>query len=122
MTDNILRSRQTIVDEVDSRAAFLGLATVRRLPLRTHDLAKFGPTTRSFLFIHIPKLPFNYLVLVLTEGGFRFALISVVEGSDVMQSWLEIEELGWLDKSAANGDWGAAQSPRMGGEMPPPFG
>lgn len=69
----------------------------------------------------LPKLPWHYLVLVLAEEGFRFALISVREGSDTMQTWLYIDELGWLDKSSASGDWGAAMSPRDH-EKPAPFG
>lgn len=35
----------------------------------------------------------------MTEIEFKFALISVREDSDGnMQSWLSIEEIGWLDR------------------------
>lgn len=37
----------------------------------------------------------------MTEIEFKFALISVREDSDGnMQSWLSIEEIGWLDRGA----------------------
>ncbi|KAI5477894.1 Mediator complex, subunit Med14 [Pseudohyphozyma bogoriensis] len=122
--ETLLRVRaSTIVDEVDSRAAYLGFRTVRRLSLRSHDLAKFGMGTRSFLFIHLPNLSTHYLVLVLQEEGFRFALIQVSEVSDGMQTWLRVDELGWLDKSTSTGDWGAAASPSSpAGEKPAAFG
>lgn len=105
---------QTIVDEVDSRACFLGLRTVRRLALRQHDWSKFGPSNRSFLFVHLTGLPAHYLVLVLHAEGFRFALISVKEMADGIQSWLAIEELGWLDKTPSHEGtdvWDTAPAP-----------
>lgn len=111
--DTLIRVRaSTILDEVESRAAVLGLGerTTRRLPLRGVDLARFGADTRSCLFV---KLAFSsssgagggkageeqhYLVLVMTEHGFRFALIGTREGSDLVQSWVGITEVGWLER------------------------
>lgn len=120
--ETLIRVRaSTILDEVESRAAYLGLNTTRRLPLRSVDLARFGQATRSCLFVKLmvgqaspspsysmpPKATtrseaIHYLVLVMTEQGFRFALISTREGSDQVQSWLGIDELGWLEKGARN--------------------
>lgn len=99
---------------MDTRASYLGLRTVRRLPIRTQDLSKFGTTTRTYLFIHLPSLPSHYLVLVLADEGFRFALISVKEGSDSIQTWLCLEEIGWLDK-VPRGGWNQITEGGTGG-------
>lgn len=39
----------------------------------------------------------------MSEDGFRFALAAVREGADVLQTWMAVEEVGWLDKSAEEG-------------------
>lgn len=98
---------KTILDEVDSRAAYLGLTTLRRLPLRPQDITKLNNLTRQFSFIklHHLQLPFHYLVLIMTELEFKFALISVKEDSDGnLQTWLSIEEIGWLDRGSIAGE------------------
>lgn len=93
-----------MIDEVDSRAVYLSLTTSRRLALRQNDLIKFGTNSRGYLFIHLSrhKLMMHYLVLVLMEDGFRFALIEVRNETDATQSWIAIEEIGWLHKSDAD--------------------
>ncbi|KAM0789552.1 hypothetical protein ACM66B_000363 [Microbotryomycetes sp. NB124-2] len=133
VAETLLRVRSsTILDEIDSRAAYLGLQTSRRMALRSIDVARLNSSSRSFLFIHLcPPLkpsssappiiiPGNvegggstvtttiqvgspttfYLVLVMVDNGFKFALVSVREASDQTQNWLGIEEVGWLDKDA----------------------
>lgn len=123
--ETLLRVRaSTILDEVESRALYLGLQTTRRLPLRGVDLARFGEGTRSCLFVKLRvgeagkgagAPSHHYLVLVMTEVGFRFALMGAREGSDQMQSWLGVEEVGWLERGGVGkkeevkgGEWGAA--------------
>ncbi|KAL8292356.1 hypothetical protein RQP46_001822 [Phenoliferia psychrophenolica] len=115
--ETIMRVRaSTIVDEVDSRATFLGFVTSRRIAIRAADYVKFGVGSRSFLFVHLPQLPNNFLVLVLAEEGFRFALAAVREVSEALQTFLVLEEVGWLDKSPTNGDWEPTKaSGRTGG-------
>ncbi|KAM0747999.1 MED14-domain-containing protein [Meredithblackwellia eburnea MCA 4105] len=100
----LLRVRaSTIIDEVESRASFLGLHTVRRISIRNIDYSRFGLGTRSFLFVHLPNLPNHYLVLVLAEEGFRFALTSVREITEALQTFLTVEEVGWLDRDRKEG-------------------
>ncbi|KAK4054165.1 mediator complex subunit [Microbotryomycetes sp. JL201] len=126
VAETLLRVRSsTILDDVDSRAAYLGFQTSRRMPLRSVDIARLNSVSRSFLFINLcpPLKPSSsappiviptgvdgttiiqvgapttfYLVLVMVEKGFKFALVSVKEVSDQSQNWLGIEEVGWLDK------------------------
>jgi hypothetical protein len=94
-----------IIDEVESRAVYLSLIATRRLSLR--DLSMFGSAiVRGYLFIHLSKhqMPMHYLVLLMLEDGFKFALMEVVNESDANQSWLKSLEIGWLDKDEL-GKW-----------------
>lgn len=87
------------MDDVEARAASLGLVSSRRIAIRNHDLARFGGMC---LFIELGELASHYLVLVLTEQGFRFALIGVRVEFDLAQTWLEIEDMGWLTTRKSN--------------------
>ncbi|KAK4703340.1 mediator of RNA polymerase II transcription subunit 14, partial [Phenoliferia sp. Uapishka_3] len=126
---HMLEARNTtILGEVESRAAFLGFRTVRRLALRKSDWDRFGSASSNppFIFIHLPQLSNNYLVLQLAEEGFIFALISVHEVTESLQQFLVLDELGWLDKSPSNGDWEPASPLSRPGDrkrpVPVPFG
>jgi len=106
VTDAVQRVKSsTLLDEVDSRAAYLGLSTTRRIPLRNPDLAKFGAHTLGALYVRLPQLSSHFLVLVLNAQGFRFALIAVRDGGDPSQA-LVIDEIGWLDKAKITGAQG----------------
>lgn len=97
---------QTILDEVESRAVYLGFPTLRRLQLRPVDLAKFGQTTRYCLYIQLQALPTSsrtgeealayYLVLILTDEGFRFSIISVRRDEQTTQTALVLGQIGSL--------------------------
>ena len=105
------------MDEVESRAVYLGYTALRRLPIRQSDLFKFGNITRYCLFLQLPhKTPpaTHYLVLILVDEGFRFALVSLKAESDPLQSYMTIEEIGWVGR-AASGDWAIGTSPPVFG-------
>ncbi|SGY13429.1 BQ5605_C010g05859 [Microbotryum silenes-dioicae] len=122
--ETLLRIRATtILDEVDSKAGYLGLATTKRLPLKSNDLARFGSTTRGLLFIQLKGVSNGsstgaqtassfgwmssgssyYLVLVMNESGFRFALIGTREEADQMSAWTTIDEMGWIERGSMTG-------------------
>lgn len=107
---------------MESKAVYLGYTTSKRLQLRQADLSRFG-VARLCLFIQLPqstavKAPspvVYHLVLILSDEGFRFALISVKMDSEVVSNTLAIEELGWLNKVPPNSNllpkesaWGIA--------------
>lgn len=105
---------QTIMDEVESRAVYLGYTTLRRLPIRQADLFKFGPITRYCLFLQLPhKTPpaTHYLVLILADEGFRFALVSLKAESDPLQSYMTIDEVAWMGRIAETNEWVVVPSP-----------
>jgi hypothetical protein len=61
------------------------------------ELKKLGSTLRSLLYIQLNPFPTHYLVLVVTDTDFRYALISVKIVPDSMYQSLVMEDIGWLD-------------------------
>jgi len=64
---------------------------------RVSELNKLGSTVRSVLYIQLNPFPTHYLVLVVTDTDFRYALISVKIVPDSMYQSLVMEDIGWLD-------------------------
>lgn len=61
------------------------------------EFIKFGVTVRALLYIQLTPFPTHYLVLVVTDTDFRYALISVKIVPDSMYQSLVMEDIGWLD-------------------------
>ena len=102
------------MDEVESRAVYLGYTTLRRLPIRQSDLFKFGAVTRYCLFLQLPFTTppaTHYLVLILADEGFRFALVSLKAESDPLQSYMTIEEIDWMSRTSPPGEWTIGPTP-----------
>ena len=102
------------MDLAEQKANYLGLQMFRSrnllregkrrrvtLFLLTHafgaEFVKFGVTVRGVLYIQLTPFPTHYLVLVVTETDFRYALISVKIVPDSMYQSLVMEDIGWLD-------------------------
>ena len=49
------------------------------------------------LYLKLTKFPNHYLVIVITDEDFRYALISVKTLSDTMYGSLIMEDIGWMD-------------------------
>ena len=56
------------------------------------------------LYIQLATFPHHYLVLVITDEEFRYALISVKERRDSMFAELIMEDIGWLDVQRIHGE------------------
>jgi hypothetical protein len=52
---------------------------------------------RGVLYIQLTPFPTHYLVLVVTDTDFRYALISVKTVPDSTVPSLVMEDIGWLD-------------------------
>lgn len=103
------------MDLAEQKAAYLGLRTFRTrnfpkegphpfyniftLLLTFHaELMKLGPTARSTLYVQLAPFPGHHLVLVITDDGFRYALIHVVPAPpEASAGTLRMEDIGWLD-------------------------
>ncbi|KAI0072724.1 MED14-domain-containing protein [Panus rudis PR-1116 ss-1] len=86
----------TITDLAVQKAEYLGLQCYRTRNFPPAELQKLGPTARGRLYIQLSMFPKHYLVLVITDEEFRFALISMKQLDDKYNS-LELVDIGWLD-------------------------
>lgn len=68
------------------------------------ELQKFGPSARGWLYIQLSNFPSHYLVLVITDDEFRFALISVEVLSETMYANLIMKDIGWLIVERIHGE------------------
>ena len=76
------------------------------------ELLQLGPTARGTVYIQLNNFPQHYLVLVITDDEFRYALISVRVVTDSMYNNLVMEDIAWLDLARIHGADGAA--PQVG--------
>ncbi|KAI9442706.1 MED14-domain-containing protein [Lactarius indigo] len=88
---------KTIVELAEQKANYLGLLTFRQRNFSRDEFIKFGVTVRGLLYIQLTPFPTHYLVLVVTDTDFRYALISVKIVPDSMYQSLVMEDIGWLD-------------------------
>jgi mediator of RNA polymerase II transcription subunit 14 len=68
------------------------------------ELQKFGPSARGWLYIQLSNFPSHYLVLVITDDEFRFALISVEVLTETMYTNLIMKDIGWLIVERIHGE------------------
>src|ERR1700734_4213591 len=68
------------------------------------EIQKFGPSARGWLYIQLSNFPRHYLVLVITDDEFRYALISVEVLSETMYANLIMKDIGWLDIRRIHGE------------------
>jgi mediator of RNA polymerase II transcription subunit 14 len=66
-------------------------------------MAKLGPTARGTLFIQLASFPSHYLVLVITDDSFRYALISVAPAPEARGGQLVMGDIGWLEVCRIHG-------------------
>jgi mediator of RNA polymerase II transcription subunit 14 len=68
------------------------------------EMQKLGPATRGVLYIQLSSFPSHYLVLVITDEEFRYALISVEVLTDTMYANMIMQDIGWLDVRRIHGE------------------
>lgn len=67
------------------------------------ELQKLGPT-RGTLYIQLANSTEHYLVLVITDTEFRYALILTKVHTDSMYAEMTMEDIGWLDAQRIHGE------------------
>jgi mediator of RNA polymerase II transcription subunit 14 len=117
------------MDLVEQKASYLGLQVFRHrnfskegmwpcflaLLLSTNiyayssELQKLGPLARGTMYIKLSNFPSHYLVLVITEEDFRYALISVKVLPDSMYGNMIMEDIGWLGVGRIRGGKGPSE-------------
>lgn len=86
-----------IMDEIESKAAYLGYAVARRMAVRNTELAKFGSTTRYLLYLAVPGHTDHHIVFALTDQGFRYHLVQLNQVSEGAVTWYVIAMMLPLD-------------------------
>ncbi|EGO25140.1 hypothetical protein SERLADRAFT_414850 [Serpula lacrymans var. lacrymans S7.9] len=105
LLDALVRLRlNTITDLAEQKANYLGLHSYRQRNFSREELHKLGPSARGMLYIQLSNFPNHYLVLVITDEEFRYALISVRVLTDTMYANLIMEDIAWLDVQRIRGD------------------
>lgn len=68
------------------------------------EIKKFGQDAQGQIYIQLGNFSTHYLVLVIADQDFRYALISVKEVEQSMNHDLVMEDIGWLNIRRIYGD------------------
>ena len=60
-------------------------------------MAKLGSEARGKLYIQLSNFPNHYLVLVVTDERFKYALITTTVLTESMFGGMTLEDIAWLD-------------------------
>ncbi|KAI8975875.1 MED14-domain-containing protein [Trametes punicea] len=105
LPEALLRLRlTTITDLAEQKVQYLGLQSFRERNFAQEELAKLGPDARGKLYIQLANFPNHYLVLVITDNDYRYALINVKVQRDTMYNNMIMEDIGWLNVRRIHGD------------------
>ncbi|KAI0356373.1 MED14-domain-containing protein [Trametes cingulata] len=94
----------TITDHAEQKVQYLGLQSYRKRNFGPEELAKLGPDARGMLYIQLANFPNHYLVLVITDNDYRYALINVKVQRETMYNNMIMEDIGWLNVRRIHGD------------------
>ncbi|KAG6857789.1 hypothetical protein H0H87_004205 [Tephrocybe sp. NHM501043] len=94
----------TITDLAEQKANYLGLQSFRRRNFKQEELVKLGPSTCGTLYIQLSNFPNHYLVLVITDERFRYALITTRIMTESMYAEMIMEDIAWLDFDRIHGE------------------
>jgi mediator of RNA polymerase II transcription subunit 14 len=105
--------RQTILDFAEQKANYLGLRSYRHRNMSKEgllfrfsasfishhysEMMKLGPDARSTLFIQLANFPNHYLVIVITDERFKYALITTKGIEGPMIATMVLEDIAWID-------------------------
>jgi mediator of RNA polymerase II transcription subunit 14 len=73
------------------------LQNFRRRNIVPEELAKLGADAVGFLFIRLANFKHHYLVLVITDERFKFALITTQSIEEHLYSSMAVRDIAWLD-------------------------
>ena len=68
------------------------------------ELKKLGPDAQGTLYVQLGNFPSHYLVLVITEEDFRYALISTQVLPRTTYPEMIMGDIGWLDVRRIHAD------------------
>ncbi|EIW78720.1 MED14-domain-containing protein [Coniophora puteana RWD-64-598 SS2] len=114
LLDALVRLRfSTISTLAEQKARYLGFQVYRTRNFGREEMQKLGPDARGTLFIPIigsaEHHPINgtresYLVIVITDGDFRFALVRSELQRETMYQSRIFTDVGWLNVQRIQGE------------------
>ncbi|KAK0461040.1 mediator complex subunit MED14-domain-containing protein [Desarmillaria tabescens] len=105
LMDALVRLRlQTIVDLAEQMAKYLGLQSFRSRNFHPEERRKLGPAARGTLYIQLEHFPDHYLVIIITDDNFQYALIESKVLRESMFANLIMDDIGWLDFDRIHGE------------------
>ncbi|EJF55792.1 MED14-domain-containing protein [Dichomitus squalens LYAD-421 SS1] len=100
----VLLRNATITDLAEQKVQYLGLQSFRTRNFSADEIKKLGQDAQGQIYIQLGNFPTHYLVLVITDQDFRYALISAKEVEHSMNHDLVMEDIGWLNVRRIHGD------------------
>ncbi|KDR75325.1 hypothetical protein GALMADRAFT_249364 [Galerina marginata CBS 339.88] len=98
LMDALFRLRlATILDLAEQKANYLGLQNYRRRHIMQDEIRKLGTDARGTLFIQLSNFPNHYLVLVVMDQRFQYALITTKAVPEEAFGGMSLEDIAWLD-------------------------
>ncbi|KAI0768733.1 MED14-domain-containing protein [Trametes elegans] len=105
LPEALIRLRlSTITDLAEQKVHYLGLQSFRERNFAQEELFKLGPDARGTLYIQLANFPTHYLVLVITDNDYRYALINVKVQRETIYNSMVMEDIGWLNVRRIHGD------------------
>ncbi|KAH9924917.1 MED14-domain-containing protein [Fomitopsis serialis] len=99
-----LKLALTIIDLAEQKANYLGLQSYRLRNFAPTEIQKLGRMARGMLYIELAKFPDHFLVLVVTDEDWRYALISVEVLQNTPCHDMVMKDIGWLDVRRIHGE------------------
>ena len=105
------RNTKQIIWDYSAIAVAISPKKVASMALHLTDFAdknvevqKLGPAARGTLYIQLSTFPNHYLVLVITDDDFRYALISAQVLADSIYANMIMGDIAWLDVRRIRGE------------------
>ncbi|KAG9308372.1 hypothetical protein JVU11DRAFT_11950 [Chiua virens] len=81
------------MDLIEQKVNYFGLQAFRHRNFSKEEIKKLGPLAKGTMYIKLANFPSYYLVLVIIEEDFRYALIAVKVLSDSMCGNMIMEDI-----------------------------
>ncbi|KAF8909892.1 MED14-domain-containing protein [Mucidula mucida] len=105
LVDYLMRLRiSTLIDLAEQTAQYLGLQCYRTRNFVKEELRKLGSQARGTLYIQLEYFPEHYLVVVVTNDKYKYALIETKIIPNSMYTSMVMDDVGWLDYSRIMGE------------------
>jgi mediator of RNA polymerase II transcription subunit 14 len=93
----------TIIDLIEQKAQYLALQSFRVRNFTSNELNKLGPH-RGLFYVQLESYPTHYLVIIITDEEFRYALINTEVITDTLTNSMVMGDIAWLDFSRIKSD------------------